>query len=179
MHPFVKLYQDVAVPKLKENFSYASVYTIPKIEKVVVNVGLGDVLTNSGTVDQVAALITKITGQKPVPTKARKAVAGFKIRQGMVVGLKTTLRGERMNDFLQKLSVIALPRSRDFRGLNPGAITPNGSLHIGIKDSMIFPEVAQENLSHPLQVTLVASTSSLAEAQSLYESLGFVFQGKN
>ncbi|CAN5199230.1 50S ribosomal protein L5 [soil metagenome] len=179
MHPFVKLYQDVAVPKLKENFSYASPYTIPKIEKVVVNVGLGDVLTNSGTVDQVAALLTKITGQKSVPTKARKAVAGFKIRQGMVVGLKTTLRGERMHDFLQKLSVIALPRSRDFRGLNPGAITPNGSLHIGIKDSMIFPEVAQENLSHPLQVTLVASTSSLEEAQALYEALGFVFQGKN
>jgi large subunit ribosomal protein L5 len=179
MHPFVKLYQDVAVPKLKENFSYASPYTIPKIEKVVVNVGLGDVLTNSGTVDQVAALLTKITGQKSVPTKARKAVAGFKIRQGMVVGLKTTLRGERMYDFLQKLSVIALPRSRDFRGLNVGGITPNGSLHIGIKDSMIFPEVAQENLTHPLQVTLVASTSSLEEAQALYEALGFVFQGKN
>ena len=179
MHPFLKQYQEVAVPKLKESFSYASSYTVPKVEKVVINVGIGDLQGNQGSIDQVAGLIKKISGQAPVVTKATKAVSGFKIRQGMVVGMKVTLRGERMQDFLQKLIVIALPRTRDFRGLNPKSITANGSLHLGIKDSMIFPEVAQENLSHSLQVTLVSKTKSLEEARTFYEALGFVFQGNN
>lgn len=176
MHPFLQHYSTVTVPTLKKQFTYASDFLVPKVEKVVINVGLGDLKENQGSMDQVAALIAKIAGQKPVYTKATKAVAGFKIRIGMTVGLKVTLRGERMHDFLQKMIVISLPRTRDFRGLTPGAITASGSLHLGIKDSMIFPEVANENTSHPMQVTIVAKTSSKEEARALYESLGFVFQ---
>jgi large subunit ribosomal protein L5 len=176
MHPFVKAYQAVTLPALKEKFSYESDYTIPKVEKVVINMGIGEAGTNSGTVDQLAGLIKKITGQAPIQTKARIAISGFKIRQGMIVGLKVTLRGERMNDFLQKFITIALPRTRDFRGIPASSITAQGSLHVGVKDSMIFPEVAQENVTHPMQVTLVAKTSSLEEARTFYESLGFIFQ---
>lgn len=179
MHPFIKQYQEVVVPALKQSFTYASLYTVPKIEKVVLNVGVGDLQGNQGSIDQVADLIKKITGQKPIETKARKAVSGFKIRQGMVVGLKVTVRGNRMNDFLQKFITITLPRTRDFRGINPKSITASGSLHVGIKDSMIFPEVAQETVSHPMQITLVAKTQSLEEARALYEALGFVFQSNN
>jgi large subunit ribosomal protein L5 len=176
MHPFVQHYQSAVVPTLKKQFEYASPYTMPKVEKVVVNLGIGEAGNNAGTVDQIAALVKKITGQAPIQTKARIAVSGFKIRQGMVVGLKVTLRGARMYDFLQKLTTVALPRTRDFRGLPASGITANGSLHIGIKDSMIFPEVAQETLSHPLQVTIVARTTSAEEARVFYESLGFIFQ---
>jgi len=176
MHPFVQTYQTVAVPALTKQFTYTSTYTIPKIEKVVINLGIGEAGNNSGTVEQIAGLVKKISGQNPIYTKARIAVSGFKIRQGMIVGMKVTLRGERMNDFLQKLTTIALPRTRDFRGLTPTSITADGSLHLGIKDSMIFPEVSQENSSHSLQVTLVAKTQSKEEARLLYESLGFIFQ---
>lgn len=176
MHPFLEQYTKVAIPKLSEQFSYSSPYRVPKVEKVVLNMGLGDIKDNDAAVEAAFNLLKKIAGQQPVKTKARIAVAGFKIRQGMVVGLKVTLRGKRMNDFLQKLVTVALPRTRDFRGLNAGGITANGSLHIGIKDSMIFPEVAQENTSHPLQVSIVAQTSSTEEARALYESLGFIFQ---
>ena len=176
MHPFVTAYQTVTVPALKEKFTYESEYTIPKVEKVVINMGIGDAGTNSGTVDQLANLIKKISGQAPIQTKARIAVSGFKIRQGMIVGMKVTLRGPRMYDFLQKFVNIALPRTRDFRGIPESSITANGSLHVGVKDSMIFPEVAQENTTHPLQVTIVAKTSSREEARAFYESLGFIFQ---
>ncbi len=176
MHPFVQQYQSVAAPKLKEAFKYESPYTIPRIEKVVVNMGIGETANNSGALDQLIMILKKITGQTPIQTKARIAVSGFKIRQGMVVGLKVTLRGERMQDFLQKFTNVALPRTRDFRGIPVGSITADGSLHIGIKDSMIFPEVAQENTAHSMQVTLVAKTTSIEEARLLYQSLGFIFQ---
>lgn len=176
MHPFLQQYKNVTVPTLKKQFEYSSEFLVPKVEKVVINVGLGDHKENQGSMDAIAALMAKIAGQRPIFTKARKAVAGFKIRIGMTVGLKVTLRGERMHDFMQKLIVVSLPRTRDFRGLPVNAITASGSLHIGIKDSMIFPEVANENTSHPLQVTIVAKTSSKEEARALYESLGFVFQ---
>jgi large subunit ribosomal protein L5 len=176
MHPYIEHYTTKTVPALKAQFTYSSVYLVPKVTKVVINIGIGDIMTNGGTVDSVAAMLTKIAGQKPVRTKARTSVSGFKIRQGMEVGMKVTLRGERMQDFLHKLINVALPRTRDFRGLNPGAVTKDGSMHIGIKDSMIFPEVAQENTSHPMQITLVAKTASKEEARAFYESLGFVFQ---
>jgi len=176
MHEFIKTYQSATVPALKGSFTYDSTYAIPKIEKVVINLGIGEAGNNSGTVDQLAGLVKKITGQAPIQTKARIAVSGFKIRQGMIVGLKVTLRGERMYDFLQKFITVALPRTRDFRGIVPSSITASGSLHVGVKDSMIFPEVAQENITHPMQVTLVAKTSSQEEARALYESLGFIFQ---
>lgn len=176
MHPFLTTYTQNAVPRLKEFKSYASAYQIPRITKVVVNIGVGDCVGNSKALEDVVLLSTQITGQKPVQTKARKAIAGFKIRQAMVVGLKTTLRDERMNDFLAKLIQVVLPRTRDFRGLPVTSITADGNLNIGIRDSMIFPEVAQGGQSHGIQVTIVSNATSQEESRLLFESIGFVFQ---
>jgi large subunit ribosomal protein L5 len=174
MHPFIQQYTTVALPKLKELNTYASSYQIPKVTKVSVNAGIGDIATNGKAVDDVTNLLTQITGQKPIATKARIAIAGFKIRQNMIVGLKVTLRGVRMNDFLMKLSEIGLPRTRDFRGIPVTSITADGNLNIGLKDSMIFPE-ATEGVTHSLQVTIVSSAKTMEEARALYEGLGFVF----
>jgi large subunit ribosomal protein L5 len=176
MHPFTTLYNQTVLPKLKEHKEYASSFMIPKVTKVSVNVGVGDCVGNSKALEDVIALVTQITGQKPVQSKARKAISGFKIRENMVVGLKTTLRGERMNDFLIKLIEVVLPRTRDFRGLPPTGITADGNLNIGIKDTMIFPEVSQSGTSHGIQITVVSTAKSLEESRFLYESLGFVFQ---
>lgn len=175
MHPYLKQYNEVVVPKLVEKTSYASKFLIPKIEKVVLNVGIGSVVASGKPTDNVTNTLVAIAGQKPVVTKSRKAISGFKIRQGVEVGMKVTLRGTRMYDFITKLTQIALPRTRDFRGLKPTSITADGCLHIGIKDSMIFPEVSQDAAGQSLQVTLVSTARSQEEARLLFESLGFIF----
>lgn len=177
MHAFQKQYSTVALPKLTADKQYASPYLIPKVEKVVVNMGIGDLTAQGTNPDEAVRFIAAITGQRPVVTKARKAIAGFKIRQGMPVGVKVTLRGKRMQDFLIKLMQVSLPRTRDFRGIKPSSIASDGSLHLGIKDSIVFPETAQGNFQHALQITLVATPAcSPEEARTLYESLGFLFQ---
>lgn len=177
MHAYQKQYTTVAVPKLTANKQYASTYLIPKVEKVVVNMGIGDLIAAGKDVAEAEAFMSALVGQKAIVTKSSKAIAGFKIRQGMSVGIKVTLRGKRMHDFLAKLIQVALPRTRDFRGVKPSSIASNGSLHLGIKDSMVFPEVAQGNFQHPLQVSLVTTPAcSPEEARVLFEALGFVFQ---
>jgi large subunit ribosomal protein L5 len=177
MHAYQKQYNTVAVPKLRETREYRSQYLVPKVSKVVINMGIGDHAAAGKNIDEVTSFLAAISGQKPVVTKARKAIAGFKIRQGMPIGARVTLRGRRMDDFLIKLLQVVLPRTRDFRGIKPGSIASNGSLNIGIKDSIVFPEVANGTFQHPLQVTLVLSPSaSPEEARVLYEALGFVFQ---
>ena len=133
-------------------------------------------MSDQKALEAVISLVIAITGQQPVQIKARKAIAGFKIRENMVVGLKTTLRGPRKDDFLYKLIQVVLPRTRDFRGLPPTSVTADGNLNIGIKDSMIFPELSQLGSSHGIQVTIVSSARTKEEAQILYQSLGFVFQ---
>jgi large subunit ribosomal protein L5 len=178
MHAFIKQYTESAVPKLKEQKQYASAYLIPKIEKVVLNIGTGGLQGQGRTAEEAAANLVAISGQKPVVTKSRKAIAGFKIRDNVDVGMKVTLRGERMNDFLIKFAQIALPRTRDFRGLTPTSIAKDGSMHVGIKDSMIFPE-ANQDISHGIQVSIVTSPCSPEEARTLFEALGFVFQTSN
>jgi len=179
MNPFSTQYNTVVAPQLKAQKAYASEYLVPKVTKVIINVGLGDVMTNNKAIDEVADLVGRIAGQKPVLTKARTAISGFKIRQGMVVGMKVTLRGSRMEDFLSKLIQIALPRTRDFRGLKSSGITADGNLNIGIKDSTIFPEAGQDITVHGIQVTLVSTAKTLEEAQLLYTGLGFVFQSES
>jgi large subunit ribosomal protein L5 len=177
MHEYLKQYTTVAVPKLTAEKQYASDYLIPKVEKVVINMGVGDLLTAGKDTDEAEKFLGAIAGQKAVVTKSSKAIAGFKIRQGMPVGMKVTLRGKRMQDFLVKLMQVALPRTRDFRGVKPSSIASNGSLHLGIKDSMVFPEVAQGTFQHSLQISLVVTPAcSPEEARLLFESLGFVFQ---
>ena len=178
MHPYLTRYNQRVLPKLTEAKSYVSSYCVPKVTKISLNVGLGDLLGNDKAIEQVTGLLVAISGQKPVETKARKAIAGFKIRQGMVIGLKVTLRGQRMYDFLMKLLEISLPRTRDFRGLRASGITADGNLNIGIKDSIIFPEASQDSTNHGIQITIVSTARSLQEARLLYESMGFVFQSE-
>jgi large subunit ribosomal protein L5 len=141
---------------------------------------MGDLIAAGKNTDEVIEFIAAIAGQKPVLTKATKAIAGFKIRQGMTVGAKVTLRGKRMQDFLAKLIQVAIPRTRDFRGLKASSIAANGSMHLGIKDSMIFPEVAQGSFQHPMQISLVVTPACTPdEARILFEALGFVFQSNS
>jgi large subunit ribosomal protein L5 len=166
MHEYQKQYTTVAIPKLTAEKQYASTYLIPKIEKVVINMGVGDLLTTGKDTKEAEAFLAAIAGQKAVVTKSSKAIAGFKIRQGMPVGMKVTLRGKRMEDFLIKLTTVVLPRTRDFRGIKPSSVASNGSLHLGIKDSMVFTEVSQGTFQHSLQ----------EEGRLLFESIGFVFQ---
>ncbi|HSI20640.1 MAG TPA: 50S ribosomal protein L5 [Verrucomicrobiae bacterium] len=177
MHAYQKQYTTVAVPKLTEHTQYVSPYLVPKLEKVVINMGTGDILAAGKNMDEAAAFLSAISGQKAVITKSTKAIAGFKIRQGMPVGLKVTLRGKRMQDFMIKLTQVVLPRTRDFRGVKPSSIASNGSMHLGIKDSVVFPEVANGSFQHPLQVSMVVTPACSPEAaRILFESLGFVFQ---
>jgi large subunit ribosomal protein L5 len=176
MHPFLTRYNQVSRPKLKEVGSYTSEYLVPRVTKVSINCGIGDLAGNQKTIDELANQLATITGQKPSITKARKAIAGFKIRENMVVGMRVTLRGERMQDFLTKLTDIALPRTRDFRGIPPTSVTAGGSLNVGIRDSAIFPEVSYGSLAHGLQVTVVSTATDMDEARTLFESLGFLFQ---
>lgn len=177
MHAYQKQYTTVALPKLTAEKQYASTYLVPKVDKVVLNMGIGDLVAAGKSVEEAANFLAAIAGQKAVVTKAGKAIAGFKIRKGMEVGLKVTLRGRRMQDFLTKLAQVVLPRTRDFRGLKPTAVSVNGSMHIGIKDSTVFPEVANSSFQHPLQVSLVVTPQcSAQEGRMLFEALGFVFQ---
>ncbi len=175
MHPFRSIYQDVAVPALKQIRTYPSVYQIPVVTKVSLNIGVGAIRDNKQAMEETVKLLQTISGQKPVLTRARTSIAGFKIRQGMVVGVSVTLRGERMNDFLMKLVQVALPRTRDYRGVRQTAVTADGNLNIGIKESGIFPEASFDGTNRSLQVTLVSTAKTIKEARALYESLGFVF----
>ena len=177
-HPFLTRYDEAVKPKLVAEKTYASTYLIPKVNKVVLNVGLGDLLGNNKAIEEVNALLSRISGQKPIETKARKAIAGFKIRQYQVIGMKVTLRGVRMYDFLTKLIEVTLPRTRDFRGLKLTGVTADGNLNIGIRDSMIFPEAGDDLTLPGIQITIVSNAKSLEESQLLYQSLGFVFQSE-
>ena len=171
-----KKYIKEVLPKLKEKFGYKNELTVPKIKKVIVNTGFNiDVSKDKKILDAIINDLAAITGQKPVSTQAKKAIAGFKTRQGMVVGLKTTLRGNRMFNFVSRLINTALPRTRDFRGLSPRSIDDGGNLSIGIKEHIIFPEVSQEGLkrSFGLEVTIVSDAKTKQEALELFILLGF------
>jgi len=177
MHAFVERYRTTAVPALKERTTYASEYLVPSLVKVIVNVGIGDIRDNNQALEQVFTAIQQITGQKPVYTKARISEAGFKIREGMKVGIKVTLRGERMHDFLMKLVEVALPRTRDYRGIKPSAVTTDGMLNIGMRDFTIFPEALLDTHVYGMQITVVSTAKTREEAELLYAQLGFPIQG--
>jgi large subunit ribosomal protein L5 len=177
LQPLVERYQSQVLPALKERFTYSSTYLIPKITKVVVNVGIGDFRENKKAMEDIMLTLTKITGQKPVMVKARKSIAGFKIREGMEVGIVVTLRGARMNDFVQKLISVSLPRTRDFRGIKETAVTADGNLNVGIKDASIFPEAPVDLTTFGIQVTVVSTARTRDEAFALYTGLGFPIQG--
>jgi large subunit ribosomal protein L5 len=168
-------YKKEIVALMKERFGYKNNLAVPKIKKVVVNIGTGSSSRDEQTQQLVAKDLALITGQKPVSTLAKKAISAFKTRQGMVVGMKITLRGKRMFDFISRLINIALPRTRDFRGLSPSSIDKSGNLNIGIREHIIFPELSGEDIRKifSLEVTVVTDAKKREEATELFKLLGF------
>ncbi len=177
-------YTKKAIEALTKKFSYKSPMAVPKIDKVVINTGLGRVMTartsseQEKAMDVIAKDLAAITGQKPAVTKAKKSIAGFKLRQGMITGAKITLRGIRMYDFIDRLVHIALPRSRDFRGLSLSSVDESGNLTIGVKEHIFFPEISIERIkqSFGLEITIVTTAKTKEEGIELFRQLGFPFQ---
>ena len=168
------------VPILKEKLECKNSLAVPRIEKVVINAGLGRGLKDATFIDTVESTLTRISGQKPVKTKAKKSVSSFKIREGMVVGMKVTLRKSRMYDFIDKLINISLPRVRDFRGLSSKAIDKQGNLTIGMKEHIVFPEIRPDEVEkiHGLEITVVTDAKSKEEGLELLTLMGFPFKKK-
>ncbi|MDD4503287.1 MAG: 50S ribosomal protein L5 [Clostridiaceae bacterium] len=171
-----KYLKEVA-PAMMQKFQYKSVMQIPRLEKVVINMGLGDTKDNAKGLDSAVAELGTITGQKPVVTKARKSVAAFKVRQGMSVGAKVTLRGEKMYEFLDKLFNVALPRVRDFRGVSAKAFDGRGNYSLGIKEQLIFPEIEYDKVDkiRGMDVILVTTAETDEEARELLKLLGMPY----
>ncbi len=173
-----ELYKKQAVTELMKTYHYENVNELPKISKVVVNAGVGRSIANSKFLDEAVEAIKKITGQTPVITKAKKSIAGFKVREGMSVGVSVTIRGIRMYEFLDRLVSIALPRVRDFRGIKPGAFDGHGNYSLGIKEHGFFPEISFEEASTPvsLQINIATTAKTDDEAKTLLTLLGFPFR---
>lgn len=172
-------YQTEVVPALLKEFGYKNVNQVPKLDRIVLNMGLGDVKGNSKSFNLAVEELEAIAGQKPVITKAKKSVANFKLRQGEKVGAKVTLRGTRMYEFLDKFIAIALPRVRDFRGLNPKAFDGRGNYAYGVKEQLIFPEIVYDKIEkiRGFDVCFVTTANTDAEAKSLLSKLGMPFKG--
>ena len=168
-------YIETVVAEMEKEFGYKNVMAVPKIERVVVNVGIGRIAKEGDKVEEVVNALSAITGQKVVKTKAKKAISGFKVREGMEVGVKVTLRGKRMWDFIDRLINATLPRTRDFQGINAKAVDTHGNLNLGIKEHMIFPEILPERVRHMfgLQVTVSTTAKSRTEGVALFKHLGF------
>ena len=166
--------------RLKEQFSYSSVMKVPRVEKITVNMGVGDAKVNARALDRAVEELTIITGQRAQITRAKKSIAGFKIREGMPIGTKVTLRGARMWEFLDRLVSIALPRIRDFRGLSPASFDGRGNYSIGIREQIIFPEVDYDDVEtvRGLDVTITTSADTDEEAFALLRELGLPFRAE-
>ena len=173
-------YKQTVVPALKEKFGYKNVNEIPKIEKIVLNMGLGDVKDNSKSFKLAVEELATIAGQKPVITKAKKSIANFKLREGMNIGAKVTLRGARMYEFMDRLISIALPRVRDFRGVPTQAFDGRGNYAMGIKEQLVFPEIVYEKIEkiRGFDVCFVTTAQTDAEAKALLEFMGMPFAKK-
>jgi len=172
-----EIYKQKAIPALKEELEITNPMLVPKLEKIVISVGAGEASRDSKLMQNIQDTISLIAGQRAVITKARKSEAGFKIREGMPVGVKVTLRGDRMWNFLQKLIYIALPRVKDFRGLPKSGFDGRGNYNFGLDEQLMFPEVDYDNIikTHGMNITIVTSTESDKEAYALLEKLGFPF----
>jgi large subunit ribosomal protein L5 len=173
-------YQETIVPKLKEEFGYTNIHQVPKAVKVVVNRGLGEASQNAKALESSISELAVITGQKPVVTRARQAIAGFKIRAGMPVGVMVTLRAERMYAFLDRLINLALPRIRDFRGVSPKSFDGRGNYSIGIKEQLIFPEIDYDSIDQirGMDVAIITSARSDEEGRALLKEMGMPFRSK-
>lgn len=171
-------YRDTVVNELKAKFNYSSVMQVPRIEKITLNVGVGEALTDKKLLDNAVADLTAISGQKPLITKARKSVAGFKIRQGYPIGCKVTLRGERMWEFFERLITIAVPRIRDFRGLNAKSFDGRGNYSMGVREQIIFPEIDYDKVDRVrgLDITITTTAKTDEEGQALLAAFNFPFR---
>lgn len=174
----LETYRNEIVPALVKKFDYRSVMQAPKLEKVVVNMGVGEAVQNPKALDSAVKDLTQITGQKPVVTRAKKSIAGFKLREGMPIGCKVTLRGERMYHFVDKLFNVALPRVRDFRGVSPKAFDGRGNYTLGIKEQLIFPEIDYDQVDkvRGMDIIFVTTAKTDEEARELLQQLGMPFR---
>ena len=172
------MYKNDVFPALKEQFNYGNVMQVPKLEKVTLNMGLGEAKENSKVLESAVREIALITGQRPVVTKARKSIANFKVRQGMPVGAKVTLRGDNMYEFIDKLFNIALPRVRDFKGVGKNSFDGRGNYSMGIKEQLIFPEINYDKVETIKGMNIVFTTTANTdeEAKALLEKLGMPFE---
>lgn len=178
MNRVLEQYKNSVMPELQKQFNYTSVMQIPKIEKIVVNMGVGDSIANSKLLDAAVEDLAAITGQKPLVTKAKKSIAVFKLREGMKIGAKVTLRGERMYEFYDKLVSIALPRVRDFRGVNPNSFDGRGNYTIGVKEQLIFPEINYDKVLkvRGMDIVIVTTANTDEEGRVLLKLLGMPFR---
>ncbi|MFE0754726.1 50S ribosomal protein L5 [Inquilinus sp. NPDC058860] len=170
-------YDKVIRPKLKQDFAYANDLQVPRIEKIIINMGVGDAVADSKKIQAAASELTLISGQKPVITKARKSIAVYKLREGMSIGTKVTLRRERMYEFLDRLVNIALPRVRDFRGLSPKSFDGRGNYALGIKEQIVFPEIDYDKIEtvRGMDIVIVTSAKTDEEARALLKAFDFPF----
>lgn len=177
MNRLVEKYQKTVIESLMKQFNYSSVMQCPKIEKVVINMGVGDAIANPKALDEAGAELTQLAGQKPVITKAKKSIANFKLREGMPIGCKVTLRGEHMYEFLDKLFNISLPRVRDFRGVSTTAFDGRGNYTLGVKEQIIFPEINFDKVSkvRGMDIVIVTTANTDEEAKALLAGMGMPF----
>jgi len=172
------LYQETIVPQLMEQFQYTNIHQVPKVTKVTVNRGLGEAAQNAKSLEASLTEIGVITGQKPVVTRAKKAIAGFKIRQGMPVGIMVTLRGDRMYSFLERLINLALPRIRDFRGVSAKSFDGRGNYTLGVREQLIFPEVEYDSVDQirGMDISIITTAHNDAEGRALLKAMGMPFR---
>ena len=180
MNRLLEKYKDTVKPSLMKEFNYSSVMECPKLEKVVINLGVGDAIENPKALEEAVNELTAIAGQKPVITKAKKSIANFKLREGMSIGCKVTLRGERMYEFLDKLMNVSLPRVRDFHGVSATAFDGRGNYTLGIKEQLIFTEINFDKVNkvRGMDIVIVTSAKTNKEAYALLEQLGMPFVKK-
>ena len=178
MNRLQERYENEVVKSLMEKFNYSSKMQAPKIEKIVLNIGVGDAVSNSKLLDDAVNELTLITGQKPVVTRAKKSIAGFKLREGQAIGCKVTLRGERMYEFLDKLVNVSLPRVRDFRGVSNNSFDGRGNYTLGVKEQLIFPEIDFDKVNkvRGMDIVVVTTANTDEEARELLTQLGMPFQ---
>ncbi|HHU12911.1 MAG TPA: 50S ribosomal protein L5 [Clostridiaceae bacterium] len=178
MNRLKEKYHDQIAPALMEKFDYKSVMQVPKLEKIVLNMGVGDARENAKAIENSARDLSVISGQKAIVTKAKKSVAAFKLREGMEIGCKVTLRGDRMYQFLDKLISIALPRVRDFRGINPNSFDGRGNYALGAREQLIFPEIDYDKIDkiRGLDIVIVTTANTDEEARALLDAFGMPFR---
>jgi large subunit ribosomal protein L5 len=178
MNRLKEKYVNEITPALVSKFGYTSIMQTPKVDKIVVNMGVGEAVQNTKSLDAAVEELQTITGQKPVITKAKKSIAGFRLREGMPIGCKVTLRGERMYDFLDKLIAISLPRVRDFRGVSKKSFDGRGNYTLGVKEQLIFPEIDYDKVSkvRGMDIVIVTTANSDEEARELLTQFGMPFQ---